>query len=207
MTGILQTIDFIGILVFAVSGVLAGIEKKFDLIGASILGLVTAFGGGTLRDILIGETPVAWMRNENLIIMVIAAVPVAYLFRNTIKKLDKVFFTVDTLGIALYTMLGLQKTLLIGLNPIAAILMGTVSAVFGGVIRDVLSNEVPTIFKREIYATACLCGGIVYFISRSIIGESIWNMIFGMIMIIVIRVLAVKYDWSLNIGHQNNNLR
>lgn len=207
MTLALQIIDFTGILVFAISGVLAGIEKKFDLIGSSILGLVTAFGGGTLRDILIGETPVAWMRNENLIIMVIIAVPVAYIFRNNIKKLDKVFFTVDTMGIALYTMLGLQKTLLIGLHPIAAILMGTVSAVFGGVIRDVLANEVPSIFRREIYATACLCGGLGYFVSRSLLGESFLNMLIGMIIIIVIRVLAVRYDWSLNIGHPKNNFK
>jgi uncharacterized membrane protein YeiH len=201
MTSVLQIIDYVGILVFAISGVLIGIEKKFDLIGASILGLVTAFGGGTLRDLLIGETPVTWMRNDEPIIIVLIAIFIAYLFRNTINKLDKVFFTVDTLGIALYTMLGLQKTLIIGLSPIAAILMGTVSAVFGGVIRDVLSNEVPSIFRREIYATACLTGGVTFFVSRFFIGESIFNMLTGMITIIVIRFLAVKYNWSLNFGH------
>jgi uncharacterized membrane protein YeiH len=198
----LTFIDFAGVIVFAISGVIAGIEKKFDLIGASILGLVTALGGGTLRDVLIGETPVAWMTNIYVILMVFIAIPIAYLFRNTIYKLDKILFIFDTLGISLYAILGLQKTLDIGLNPIAAILMGTVSAVFGGVIRDVLSNEVPVIFKREIYASACLIGGTIYVLLRHVTGESYYNMLISMGVISIIRVLAVKYNWTLNFGHK-----
>ena len=194
----LTFIDFAGILVFAISGVLAGIEKKFDVIGASILGLVTALGGGTLRDVLIGETPVAWMTNINVILMVFIAIPIAYLFRNKLYKLDKFLFVFDTLGIALYTILGLQKTLNIGLNPLSAILMGSVSAVFGGVIRDVLSNEVPIIFKKEIYASACLAGGTIYILLRHLGGESYYNMVLSMGVIIIIRILAVKYRWTLN---------
>ncbi|MCL4158827.1 UNVERIFIED_CONTAM: hypothetical protein GTU68_048936, partial [Idotea baltica] len=138
------------------------VKNKFDLVGAVIIGLVTAVGGGTLRDILIGETPVGWMKDINYLIVIILAIPLCYFFSGSIQKLRKGIFLFDTIGIALFTILGLQKTLSVGLSPVVAVLMGIVSAVFGGVIRDVLTNEVPLIFRKEIYATACLVGALVY---------------------------------------------
>ena len=158
----IYAIDLIGTLVFAISGVLAGLDKKFDLVGAGILGLVTAVGGGTLRDVLIGETPVGWMKDLNYLYLILLALPLSYLFKTYILRFSRSMFLFDTIGIGLFTILGFEKTIGVGLSPIIAILMGSVSAVFGGVIRDVLSNEIPLIFRKEIYASACLAGGAFY---------------------------------------------
>lgn len=192
-------IDLIGTFVFAISGVLAGVDKKFDLVGASVLGLVTAVGGGTLRDVLIGETPVGWMKDLNYIYVIFAALPLTYLFKNAILKFRRSMFLFDTIGIGLFTILGLQKTLNVGLSPVVALLMGSVSAVFGGVIRDVLSNEIPLIFRKEIYATACLVGGIVFLVLESFVKGSMYNMLIAMLVVIIIRYMAVRYQWSLKI--------
>lgn len=192
-------IDLIGTFVFAISGILAGIDKKFDLVGASILGLVTAVGGGTLRDVLIGETPVGWMKDLNYLYLIFAALPLSYLFKNTILKFQKSIFLFDTIGIGLFTILGLQKTLNVGLSPVVAVLMGSVSAVFGGVIRDVLSNEIPIIFRKEIYASACLVGGIVFLCLETYREGSIYNMLIAIFVVMLIRYLAVRYHWSLRV--------
>lgn len=195
----IYSIDLIGTFVFAISGVLAGVDKKFDLVGASVLGLVTAVGGGTLRDVLIGETPVGWMKDLNYIYVIFAALPLTYLFKNVILKFRRSMFLFDTIGIGLFTILGLQKTLNVGLSPVVALLMGSVSAVFGGVIRDVLSNEIPLIFRKEIYATACLVGGIVFLFLESFVKGSVFNMLIAMLVVIIIRYMAVRYQWSLKI--------
>jgi uncharacterized membrane protein YeiH len=195
----IYAIDLIGTLVFAISGVLASMEKKFDLVGAFILGLVTAVGGGTLRDIMIGTTPVGWMNDLNYIYIVLAALPISYFFRIRILKLRRSMFLFDTIGIGLFTILGLQKTLDVGLAPEIALLMGTVSATFGGVIRDVLSNQIPLIFRKEIYASACFAGGLVFLILEYFFNSYILNMLIAMFVVMVIRYLAVRFHWSLNI--------
>lgn len=193
----IYTIDLIGTLVFAISGVLAGLDKKFDIVGAGVLGLVTAVGGGTLRDVLIGETPVGWMKDLNYLYLIFAALPLCYFFKKYILKLRKSLFLFDTIGIGLFTILGLEKTLGVGLSPIVAVLMGSVSAVFGGVIRDVLSNEIPLIFRKEIYASACLVGGTFYLLINYISDIRQLNMILAMLIVMLIRYLAVRFHWSL----------
>lgn len=193
---LISFIDYFGTFVFAISGILAAVERKFDLFGAIILGLVTAVGGGTLRDVLIGSTPVAWMQNNIYIYLIVAGIPVCYFFADTIKKWRKGIFIFDTIGIGLFTILGLQKTLAIGLSPIVAIMMGIVSAVFGGVIRDVLSNQVPLIFRKEIYASACLAGALVFLGLNYFTSEAIAT-IFSISTVIIIRILAIRKHWSL----------
>lgn len=189
--------DLFGTLVFAISGVLAAVERKFDLVGAFILGLVTAVGGGTLRDVLIGETPVGWMKDSNYLFIIFAALPICYYFQKNIRKLRKSTFVFDTIGIGLFTILGLQKTLGTGLSPAMAVLMGIVSATFGGVIRDVLSGEVPLIFRKEIYASACLVGALVFLLLEYFSPKGEYNMIPAIFAVIIIRYLAVKNNWSL----------
>lgn len=191
--------ELFGTLVFVISGVLIAIEKKFDLVGSIIIGSVTGVGGGTLRDVLIGETPVGWMKDLNYLIIIMVAVLLYYLFKDKILKLRKGMFLFDTLGIGLFTILGLQKTLGTGLSIPVALLMGIVSAAFGGVIRDVLTNEIPLIFRKEIYATACLIGGIVFVGLEHINSLTTLNMFFSMLTVIVIRYLSVKKGWSLQI--------
>lgn len=189
--------DLFGTLVFAISGVLVAIEKKFDLIGAIIIGIVTAVGGGTLRDVLIGETPVGWMKDLNYLYVIFCAVPLCFFFQKTIQKLRKGIFLFDTIGIGLFTILGLQKTLSIGLSPLVAVMMGIVSAVFGGVIRDVLTNEIPLIFRKEIYASACLVGALVFLGLEYFYAGAFYNLPVAILVVIIIRYLAVMRNWEL----------
>lgn len=191
-------LDILGTLVFAISGVLTAIDKKFDVVGSIIIGLVTAVGGGTLRDMLIGETPVGWMKDLNYLYTILLAVLLSYLFKEKILKLRRGMFFFDTVGIGLFTILGLQKTLGVGLSIPIALLMGVVSAVFGGVIRDVLTNVVPLIFRKEIYATACLIGGLVFIGLESFSSMTTLNMLLSMFVVVIIRYLAVRNNWSLN---------
>lgn len=193
-------VDLLGTLVFAISGVLSGVSKRFDFFGAGVLGFVTAVGGGTLRDILIGSLPVSWMHDLNYIFTVLLALPIVYFFKSFILKLKKTLFLFDAIGIGLFTILGLQKTLDMGLSPIIALFMGTISAVFGGVIRDTLSNDVPLIFRKEIYATACIAGGLLYLLLNYFSLPLIISQIAAMVFIIVIRIFAVRKNWSLNIA-------
>jgi uncharacterized membrane protein YeiH len=194
---LLYAIDITGTFVFAISGALAGAAKKFDLFGASVIALVTALGGGTIRDLLIGSQPVGWMKDLNYLLAVAIAIAVSFLFKRYVERLRKTLFLFDTIGIGVFTILGLQKTLAMGLSPIIAILMGMVSAVFGGVVRDVLCNEDPLIFRREIYATACLAGGLVYVLLDSLSVRSDVSIILTVLLIIVLRGLAVKRKWYL----------
>lgn len=192
-------LDIIGTLVFAISGVLTAIDSKFDVVGASIIGMVTAVGGGTLRDMLIGQTPVGWMTDLNYLWTIIAALILSYLFKKHILKLRKSMFFFDTIGIGLFTILGLQKTLSVGLEIPIAILMGIVTAVFGGIIRDVLTNKVPLIFRKEIYASACLVGGLVFLGLEQISINHTINMIVSMLTVVIIRYLSVRNNWSLKL--------
>ncbi len=196
MSEILIYIDYLGTLVFAISGVLIGVEKKFDLFGVLILGFVTAIGGGTIRDLLIGVRPVSWMENENYLYLIFIAIPIVYFFKNTIVKWRKSVFIFDTIGIGLFTILGVQKTLSVGLSPVIAVLMGVVSAVFGGVLRDVLANEIPLIFRKEIYAFACLIGAISFVISDYFLWHNL-SIFISISVVIIVRLLAIRLKWEL----------
>ena len=194
----IYALDLFGTFVFAISGVLTAIHKKFDIVGSIIIGMVTAVGGGTLRDLLIGETPVAWMTDLNYLWVILLAVLISYTFKDTILRLRKSMFFFDTIGIGLFTILGLQKTAAIGLALPIALLMGIVGAVFGGVIRDVLTNVVPLIFRKEIYATACLIGGLVFIALEQVSSYLNLNMVIAMLVVVFIRYISVRYKWSLN---------
>lgn len=193
----IEVIDIVGTFVFALSGVMVAVEHRFDFFGTIILAFVTAVGGGTLRDILIGSTPVSWMGSEVLIYVILSTIPLAYLFLNFLKRLRKTMFIFDTIGIGMFTILGLEKSLEIGLSPIIAVMMGVVSAVFGGVIRDVLSNQVPLIFRKEIYAFACFAGAVSYLLMEYIYELKELNMLVAILVVIIIRVLAIRNKWSI----------
>ncbi len=189
-------IDYAGTFVFALSGVLAGVDRKFDLFGVFILGFVTATGGGTLRDLMIGSTPVGWMTNEIYVYLIVSAVPITFLFNGLIRKLRRGFFIFDTVGIGMFTVLGMEKTLSLGLSPLIAVMMGVVSAVFGGIIRDVLANRTPLIFREEVYAMACLAGALVHLLGLQFLPSHL-SMIGAISVVIIIRFLAIRFRWSL----------
>ena len=193
-------IDIAGTLVFAISGMIAAIERKFDLVGAIVIGFVTALGGGTLRDLLLGIAPVGWMTNLTYLYIIAAAVPITYLGLRVLRKLRRTNFVFDTLGIGLFTVLGAEKTLALGLSPVIAVLMGVVSAAFGGVIRDVLCGEVPLIFRKEIYATACLAGALVFVVADAVSPDRDLNLALAIATVIVIRYLSIRFGWHLGIN-------
>lgn len=189
--------DLLGTVAFAISGVLVAMDKRLDLFGVFIIAFVTAIGGGTLRDLLIGNTPVAWMLESTYIITIIGTVVLAIIFREKLRYLRKSLFLFDTLGIGLYTMVGIEKGLNANLLPAMCIILGTITASFGGVIRDILCNEIPVIFRKEIYATACVVGGLSYFLLRKLPLGDEYVYLASILIVIGIRLVAVKYKIAL----------
>jgi len=191
------TIDILGTIAFAISGVLIAMQKRMDPFGILIIAFVTAVGGGTLRDILIGQTPVSWMKDMTYVYVILGSTVFAILFKHKINYLRTSLFLFDTIGIALYTVVGVEKGLNAELHPIICVALGTISACFGGVIRDILCNEIPVIFRKEIYATACILGGVTYFALHYFpIDQNMIFMIAGAV-VILIRLLAVKFKITL----------
>ena len=193
----IQTIDILGTIAFAISGVLVAMNKKMDAFGVFIIAFVTAVGGGTLRDILIGATPVFWMTDMTFITVISAAAFFAVVFRNQIKHLRRSLFLFDTIGIGLYTVIGIEKGLTAELNPVICIALGTMSACFGGVIRDILCNEIPVIFRKEVYASACIIGGLTYFLMLQFLEERNYFFLIAGAVVITVRLLAVIFKVSL----------
>lgn len=190
-------IDILGTIAFSISGVLVALNKKMDAFGILIIAFVTAVGGGTLRDVLIGDTPVSWMTNMTFVYVVLASTILAVIFKSKIDYLRKSLFLFDTIGIGLYTVVGVEKGLNAGLHPIICIALGTMSACFGGVIRDILCNEIPVIFRKEIYATACILGGVAYFVINRLPIEGNLVFIIAGLVVIITRILAVKFKLRL----------
>ena len=193
---IFDILDILGLIAFAISGALAGIEKKLDFFGVFIIALVTSIGGGTLRDLLIGNTPVFWLLNLQTIYIVAGATVLSIIFRQYLSFLRTSLFLFDTIGIGIFTIIGIEKGLLINLSPVVCVLLGTVTACFGGVARDILCNEIPVIFRKEIYATACLVGGIMFFILKNLNINDDFIYLATAGTIILIRILAVRFNWS-----------
>lgn len=189
---IVYFLDILGTFAFAISGALVAMKKRFDIFGVVIIAFVTAVGGGMLRDVLIDAHPINWIGDLNYIWTIFVAVTITYLFKSKIAPLRKTFVLFDTLGIGVFTLLGLQKSLDFGLHPFIALIMGMISAVFGGVIRDVLTQKIPLIFKKEIYASACLAGGIVYLLLRFFNSNSDIQFVISALVIVSIRIIAVR---------------
>lgn len=191
-------LDYFGAMFFAISGTLSAAEKKLDMFGAAVIGFVTAVGGGTLRDMMIGDHPVGWLKTPIYFYMMLGGVILAFLFQKYLSQLRRTFFLFDTVGLGLYTIIGLEKSLAFGITPPLAVMMGIITAVFGGIVRDTLNNEVPLIFHQELYATACLAGALIYLILLYLTAlpkAAIEMATIG--TIIVIRILAIKYNIRL----------
>lgn len=197
-------LDFAGTVAFAVSGALTAMNKRLDAFGVFIICFVTAVGGGTLRDVLIGKTPVMWMHNLIYVYIVIASFFITIFFRKKLDGLRKSMLFFDTIGLGIFTIIGIEKGLAIDLNPIICIALGTITASFGGVIRDILCNEIPAIFREEIYATACVFGGILFFMMYFLNVPQHVNVVVTSLVIIAVRFLSIKFRWSLPKFKPNN---
>ncbi|MBL0269299.1 MAG: trimeric intracellular cation channel family protein [Chitinophagaceae bacterium] len=196
-TQFLTIIDILGTISFAVSGAFLAMEKKLDPFGVLVLAFVTAIGGGTLRDILIGNLPVSWMRNETATIVIFSSAIATMFFGRYLRHLTTTLFLFDALGLGLFTIVGIKLGMEKHFSMGVCIALGTITACFGGVVRDVLLNHIPLLFRKEIYAMACIAGGIVYFglLKCSIDGDMVT--VLSILFIFIIRLLAVKWKWSL----------
>lgn len=190
-------LEIIGTMAFAMSGALTAMHKKLDPFGVFVIAFATSVGGGTLRDIMIGNKPVGWMLELNYVYIIIVGFILAILFRKKFDKLRTSLFLFDTIGLGIFTLIGLEKGISIGLQPLICIALGTMTACFGGVIRDILCGEIPVIFRKEIYATICIFGGIVYFILRELNLNIDVLYLTTTLFIILVRLMAVKYKWYL----------
>ena len=191
-------IEFIGTMAFAISGIRLASAKKFDRFGAYIVGMATAIGGGTLRDVMLGVSPF-WMTNPIYIICCGMALLYVIIFGKKIINQNSTWFIFDTIGLALFNIIGIEKTLNMGFPLWMAVIMGSITGAAGGVVRDILINEVPLIFRQDIYALACIAGGIVYILGYSSGLQAEINAVLAAITVIAIRLLAVKYHWQLPI--------
>lgn len=190
-------LDIIGTIAFAMSGALTAMSKKMDGFGVFIIAFVTAVGGGTLRDVMIGRTPVGWMLDLEYVYVICIGFILALLFRKKFDRLRTSLFLFDTIGLGVFTLIGLEKGINIGLHPVICIALGTMTACFGGVIRDILCTEIPVIFRKEIYATICILGGVVFFaLKRFNLDDNLLYLITSLV-IISVRLMAVKFKWYL----------
>lgn len=195
--GFLHIIDILGTFSFAVSGAFFAMEKKLDPFGVLILSFVTAIGGGTLRDMMIGNLPVGWLRDETATVVIFGAAIGSMLFSQWLKKINTTLFLFDALGLGLFTIIGIEKGMELKLSTGVCIALGTITASFGGVIRDVLLNNVPLVFRKEIYALASILGGLFYFLLKHSSLNNDAAKIICILLIFFIRLVAVKYKLAL----------
>jgi uncharacterized membrane protein YeiH len=189
--------ELAGTFFFAVSGVLATDDKDRNWFGAAFTGFVTAIGGGSLRDMLLGSYPLVWIGDINFLYSIIVGLAIAFVFFKSLSRLKRTMLLFDMVGIALFTIVGTEKALSLGVRPEIAAIMGMFTAVMGGVIRDTLTNKTPIIFDKEVYATACLAGAILYLVLYSFDVPRNINIPISSGLIVLIRILAIKFHLEL----------
>jgi uncharacterized membrane protein YeiH len=176
-----------------------------DLFGVLIISFATAIGGGTIQNILIGEFPVAWLNNATAIWIILVGFVVTVFFSSYLKKLDRMLFLFDAIGLGLFTMIGIQKGMMHGFSTGICIMLGTITGCFGGVLRDVLLNNVPLIFHKEIYASASIAGGGIFFLLLRLgVAENLCYTI-SILIVFFVRVMAVQFNWALPRLYEKNN--
>ncbi|PCH75704.1 MAG: hypothetical protein COB98_08390 [Flavobacteriaceae bacterium] len=196
-------LDIIGTIAFAMSGALVAMNKRMDPFGVFIIAFVTAVGGGTMRDILTGRLPVIWMQDINYIYAIIGATIITIIFRKKLRFWSKTFFLFDTIGIGVFTIMGTEIGVKAGFHPMISIALGTMTACFGGVTRDILCNDIPIIFRKEIYAIACIIGAITFLILQNLVSNVNLVYIETTLIVIIVRLLAVYFKFSLPAFYSN----
>ncbi|MBO9731063.1 MAG: trimeric intracellular cation channel family protein [Chitinophaga sp.] len=194
----IQGLELLGTFAFAVSGATAAINKSYDVIGLLALAFITAIGGGTIRDLLIGATPVAWMTDELSNTAIIVAAIIAALFFSYVKKLNRLLSTFDAIGLGLFTITGINKGIAAGLPMPVCVALGVITGTFGGLLRDVICGEQPILFTREIYAAASIAGGILYLLTGHYTGiPGDISKSIAVAVIVAIRLITLRNNWQL----------
>src|SRR5690606_11608724 len=193
----LKAIEIVGTAAFSIAGTFAAMEKKLDVFGIFIIAFITALGGGTLRDVLIGEVLVKWLFEFSSGFIVLLNTIVGLLLKTVIKNYHKVLLLFDSIGLGFFTVVGIQVGISLELHPIACIALGTITACFGGVIRDISLSNIPLIFQKEIYATTCILGGVFFFLLLKLGVPKMPVEVICLIFVVLFRLLSVTYHWHL----------
>lgn len=195
-------IEILGTLAFAISGIRLASAKRFDWFGAYVVGFTTAIGGGTLRDLMLSLTPF-WMLDSSYLVVTAFALGIVVVYGRYLIRLNNTFFIFDAIGLGLFTVVGVEKTLGTGFPLWVAVIMGTITGAAGGVLRDILINEEPLIFRKEIYALACVFGGLVYGggLAAGLSGATL--QIVTALSVIAVRIVAVRFGLRLPTLRQN----
>ena len=196
---VLYIIEVLGNLSFALSGAISGIRKRLDIFGVLIITFVSSVGGGTVRDILIGSFPVAWMQDILTISTILTGYLIALFFYRYILYLNKTIFWLDTIGLALFSTIAVEKGIEFNMSPPVCVALGAITGCFGGIIRDVILNEIPYVFRKDIYASACIAGGSCYFITAWLfpqVGDYLPSTV-SVAVVILIRIGATYFNWRL----------
>jgi len=188
---LVQLISYTGIFVFAITGALKARTHQMDIFGAAVLAFATAYGGGTIRDVLIGVRPVNWVNDYYALSLVLSAVGIVFLFNTDMRKFRRTIFITDAIGLGLFTAAGIDRSIALGVNDGYAVIMGVISATFGGLIADMISNTVPDLLKKgELYATACLAGGIVYVLLQNAGLDRNVDLLICVFLIVAFRIVS-----------------
>jgi uncharacterized membrane protein YeiH len=201
----IHIVEILGTFSFAVSGTSVAMKKKLDIFGILIISFITSIGGGTLRDIMLGNTPVAWLRDATTINVILASTIGTVLFGKFISKLNVSLFLFDSLGLGLFTFIGIQKGMDMHFSNGVCVAIGMLSGCFGGVIRDTLLNEIPLVFRKEIYASTCILGGAVYFLLHALKVDNQLSQTIGIATIVLLRIIVVRFNLSLPNMYKSSN--
>ena len=194
---LVYALDMAGTVVFALSGILLACRSRMDPIGMLVLAAVTAVGGGTLRDLVLGVAPVFWIRDPTYLWVILATVLCALVGFHYIHRLNRVVLPVaDAFGLALFVIIGANKAMLLGTSGVVAVLMGLFTGVAGGMIRDVLARRVPMVLCREVYATAAIAGGVV-FVALASLGAPRLGILLSLVTTLGLRLAAIRWQLAL----------
>jgi len=194
---VLYVLDLIGTAAFAASGALVGVRKHMDLFGVLVLGMVTAVGGGTLRDLLLGDIPPFSLKDEAYITLATVVSVIVFANRERLKTIEKPLLYFDAVGLGTFMVIGTTKAIDFRTGWLIAVLMGVTTGTAGGIIRDILANQVPLILRREIYASACIAGGVLLVGLEQLGAGRPVAALLAALTVIVVRLLAIRYDWGL----------
>lgn len=194
---LLYVLDLIGTAAFAASGALAGVRRQMDMLGVLVLGIVTAIGGGTLRDILLGDTPPFCLKDETYLYISIAVALLTFFAHHVLDRNSNPLLFFDAIGLGTFVVIGTGKALDFHTGFIGAVTMGVMTATAGGVVRDVLSNQVPLILQKEIYASACIVGGVLFYVLDRMGWPRPAVMLIAAGVVVGLRLLAIRHNWAL----------
>jgi uncharacterized membrane protein YeiH len=193
----LYLLDLLGTAAFAASGALAGVRRGMDIFGVLMLGLVTATGGGTLRDLLLGDTPPFIFKNETYLYISIAVSFAVFMLHRHLEFLEQPLQFFDAIGLGTFVVIGTSKALVFNFGMVGAVMMGVMTATAGGMIRDLLSNQVPMVLQKEVYASACMAGGFLLVLMHRAQLPGSLSVLAAALLVIAVRLLAIRYKWSL----------